>query len=440
MSKPHIIYMHSHDTGRFIQPQGYAVPTPNLQKFAQSGSYFRNNFCIQPCCSASRAALLTGTYPHENGMFGLAHRGWSLNNYNEHIIHTLHDQGYTSALSGVQHVTDFRNGEAHEVIGYKRKLDFDHSDSAHEDADTAAVKYLAEEHTQPFFLAVGFVATHRDFLPATEADDPRYIAVPPFLPDTEKNRQDMADYHASARYLDAAMQRVLQAVDDNNLTDNTIIIITTDHGIPFPYAKCNLTDHGLGTMLMMRGPGIPESQAYDAMTTHMDIFPTLCEILDIEKPSRLRGSSLLPLFNKEVAEVHDYVFGEVTYHAAYEPMRSIRSNRHKLIVRYNKDWMRAPLPNCDAGYSKTTWLDAGWADLKYHEVELYDLIFDPIERQNLVNDPAYQDIKNDLLMRLDEEMKNTNDPLREGPVPMPSGAEYNPVDGMHASEKPVVAQ
>src|SRR5690348_10466006 len=86
---PNIVYIHSHDSGRYLQPYGYAVPTPNLQRLATEGVLFRRAFSAAPTCSPSRAALLTGQCPHRNGMFGLAHRGFSLNDYNKHIVHTL---------------------------------------------------------------------------------------------------------------------------------------------------------------------------------------------------------------------------------------------------------------------------------------------------------------------------------------------------------------
>ena len=76
--KPNIIYIHSHDTGRYVQPYGYNVPTPNLQRLAEEGALFRQAFCVAPTCSASRAALLTGQVPHSAGMTGLVNRGFSL--------------------------------------------------------------------------------------------------------------------------------------------------------------------------------------------------------------------------------------------------------------------------------------------------------------------------------------------------------------------------
>ncbi len=76
--RPNILYLHTHDIGRYVQPYGYAVPTPHLQALAEEGVLFRQAFCANPTCSASRATLLTGMYPHNNGMTGLAHRGWAL--------------------------------------------------------------------------------------------------------------------------------------------------------------------------------------------------------------------------------------------------------------------------------------------------------------------------------------------------------------------------
>ena len=119
MNRPNILYIHSHDTGRYVQPYGHAVATPCLQSLAEEGVLFRQNFCINPTCSPSRAALLTGCYPHENGMTGLAHRGWSLNDYSQHIIHTLRKEGYLSVLAGAQHIAS-HTGEkrAWQTIGY----------------------------------------------------------------------------------------------------------------------------------------------------------------------------------------------------------------------------------------------------------------------------------------------------------------------------------
>src|SRR3954453_20221149 len=101
---PNILYIHSHDTGRYIQPYGKAVATPNLQRLAEEGGLFRNAHDANPTCSPARACLLTGQPGHSNGMLGLAHRGFSMLDYKRHILHQLKAQGYHAELAGLQHI------------------------------------------------------------------------------------------------------------------------------------------------------------------------------------------------------------------------------------------------------------------------------------------------------------------------------------------------
>ena len=100
MSRLNILYIHSHDTGRYVQPYGYAVETPRIQQLAEEGVLFRQAFCANPTCSASRSVLLTGRYAHSNRMIGLAHRGSRLNDYRQHLASFLSRNGYETALSG----------------------------------------------------------------------------------------------------------------------------------------------------------------------------------------------------------------------------------------------------------------------------------------------------------------------------------------------------
>src|SRR5450432_4840415 len=118
-NRPNILYIHSHDTGRYLEPYGHAVPAPNLQRLAEGGVLFRKAFNAAPTCSPSRASLLTGMCPHSNGMFGLAHRGFVLNDYKQHVLHTLRPAGYYSALFGIQHVAKDQN-----IIGYDKVQTF----------------------------------------------------------------------------------------------------------------------------------------------------------------------------------------------------------------------------------------------------------------------------------------------------------------------------
>jgi arylsulfatase A-like enzyme len=433
MRRPNILYIHSHDTGRYVQPYGHAIPTPNVQRLAEQGVLFRQAFSAAPTCSPSRAGLLTGQCAHSSGMLGLAHRGFSLRDYSQHLVHTLREAGYYSALVGIQHIA-----QDPAVIGYDRVIQpvnnyvkgVRGTVCTVENAAPAAVDFLSSGPSQPFFLSVGYYETHTEFHPPGPAEDPRYTLPPHALPDTPETRQDMAAFKATARVLDQGIGAVLDALDANGLADDTLVICTTDHGIGLPGMKCHLTDHGIGVMLTMRGPGgFSGGQVCDGMVSHVDIFPTLCEVLEIAPPPWLQGRSMMPLIRGEVEQINEEVFAEVTYHAAYEPQRAVRTHRWKYIRRYD-DRHRPVLTNCDDLPSKEMWLSHGWRERHVPPEELYDLIFDPNESHNLAGDPAFAEVLGEMRGRLDRWMQATDDPLLRGPVPAPSGAELSDPDSV----------
>lgn len=430
---PNILYIHSHDTGRYTSPYGYNMPTPNLQKLAEGGVVFRGAFCAAPTCSPSRASLLTGACPHSNGMLGLAHRGFALHNYQQHIIHTLRrEAGYSSALIGLQHIA--RNPE---IIGY------DHLEvipgNHVEQVAPAAVRFIESKPQQPFWLTVGFQETHRKYRPATAEDDWRFIQPPAPMLDCPITRKDTADFHASLRVLDAGVGQVLEALDKAGLAENTLVISTTDHGIEFPTMKCNLYDGGTAIHLVMRGPGVfAGGKACDAMISQIDLFPTLCDWLQIPHPAWLEGRSFLPVLRGEAQEVNDAVFSEINYHASYEPKRAVRTKRWKYIRSFGS-YHHPVLPNCDDSPSKTLWVDNGWGKMVTPTEELYDLIFDPNERTNLARDPAQQDALQGMKKRLDDWMIATNDPLVHGPVKAPAGARITPENELSPDDPAVIA-
>jgi arylsulfatase A-like enzyme len=230
------------------------------------------------------------------------------------------------------------------------------------------------------------------------------------------------------------MGTVLDGLEANGLADDTLVICTTDHGIAFPGMKCNLTDHGIGVMLIMRGPGgFSGGQVCDAMVSHLDLFPTICELADFEPPDWLQGQSLMPLIRGEATEIHEAVFAEVTYHAAYEPLRCVRTQRHKYIRRF-EDRISPVLPNCDDSLSKGVWMRHGWQEHPPAKEELYDLVFDPNETRNLAGEPSAADVLREMQERLDRWMHETQDPLLCGPVAAPAGAQVNDPDGQSPQE------
>jgi N-sulfoglucosamine sulfohydrolase len=430
MTPPNVLYLHSHDTGRYVQPYGYPVPTPNIQHLADQGVLFRQAFCCAPVCSGSRAALLTGQSTHATGMLGLAHRGYRLTYPERHILHVLRDAGYWSGMIGEQHVSADPTD-----VGYDH---VEHLDTTKvSDVAPAARRLIAERSGTniPFFLSVGFFETHREYFEPSSLRDALYSRAPENIPDTAMTRRDMASFKASARSLDQGVGTVLEALNEHGLVDNTLVILTTDHGLAFPDAKATMYDRGIGVLMIMRGPGgFLGGLVQDALVSQLDLYPTICAIAEIDAPEWLEGESLLPLIHGEVVELHQEVFAEVTFHAAYEPQRAVRTSRYKYMRRFDADHPGRVPANLDDGLTKDALLAAGWADVVPPVEALYDLVLDPAEGHNRIDDPAMATVLADLKARLRDWMVRTNDPLLDGPVLPPAGTVHNTVEQVSASE------
>lgn len=422
-TRPNIVYLHSHDTGRHIAPHGVAVRTPNLQRLAEQGVLFRQAFCAAPTCSPSRAALLTGQCAHRAGMLGLAHRGFRLADPAKHLARQLASHGYHTTLCGVQHEA---HGQDVQSLGYARI----EPTSNRQSGATAAALLDTGKLRPPFFLSVGLFQTHREFPPPAATDpttDPRYVGVPAYLPDTPAIRADVAALNTMATSMDEQFGLVLDAIERNGLADNTLVICTTDHGIAFPNAKCTLRDSGIGVFLLLRGPGgFSDGKVVDALVSHLDVAPTVFDLLGIESAPWFEGRSLRPLVAGEKPSIRDELFAEVTCHAAYEPQRCIRTDRWKYIRRFDRR-DRPVLPNCDDSPTRSAMLDAGVFPRPAEE-SLFDLLADPLERVNLADDPRHATTKRELVQRLDDWMRRTDDPLLGGSFVPPSGAVLNDPD------------
>jgi arylsulfatase A-like enzyme len=235
----------------------------------------------------------------------------------------------------------------------------------------------------------------------------------------------MAAFKASARSLDHGVGGVLNALMDSGLDDRTLVVCTTDHGLALPGLKAGLLDGGIGVMLIVRGPGgFTGGKVIDALVSQIDLYPTFCELAGVDVPEFVQGRSLLSLVRGETGAVRDEVFAEITYHAAYEPQRAVRTDRYKLIRRF--DSFDGPvLPNTDEGPTKDALVELGWAGWATEEERLHDVLLDPGEGRNLIADPAYAGVARDLRKRLSRWMEETGDPLLHGPVGLPPRGRAN---------------
>jgi N-sulfoglucosamine sulfohydrolase len=445
-----IVVVHTDDTGRYIGPYGHDIETPALQSLADDGVLFRDAYCACPTCSPSRGALMTGSSPHSNGLVGLAHRGFAMDDYDRHLAGYLAERGYETVLAGQQHEVDRAGMDdaeaAREVLGYDRVLEgdpgefdlpIDHERTAEDLSNAAAAADYVSETEGPFFLSVGLYNTHKRFPLDQERIDPDCVQVPAPLPDVPAIREEMAAYQVLAEYVDDCVDRVVEALRAAGHLEDTLVVFTTDHGLAFPRMKCDLFEGGTGISLLARFPadaGVESGVAEDALVSNTDLFPTFCEVLGVETPDWVEGTSLMNLVRGETDGVRDAAFSEVTYHAAYEPKRCVRTERYTYIRRFDEGYRKHVRPNTDPGPSKSFLLDHGFFERERPAEALYDRYHDPNEANNLAKDSDYEAVREELTGRLCEWMERTEDPLLNGPVPKPEGAKINPRDNVDPNQ------
>ncbi|MDR1282037.1 MAG: sulfatase [Opitutaceae bacterium] len=456
-TRPNILYLHAHDMGRYNSIYGYPARTPNMQRLAATGMTFANAHAAAPTCSPSRAALLTGQTAHQAGILGLVHRGFDLKTPEHHLASWLRAHGYRAILCGVQH--EFRH-ELEPVLydqvynagpsGPRDTLTADAAIRCIQDSATPSVTSAASSAAdtavadtapvpKPWFMSVGFFWPHRAYLaappappasPAADADDAPLPPPPDPLPATTGTRRDMADYYASVAHTDAAIGRILDALEHTGQDRNTLVLLTTDHGIAFPLMKCRLTAHGTGVTLVIRHPGhTPAGLTSRALVSHLDIYPTLCDLAAIPTPPWAIGHTLATHLKTATGPVRDDLFAEVNYHAAAEPMRGIRTEKFNYIKLFDTD-PRPPLANIDSGRAKDDWLATGAGARPRDPVQLYDLERDPCETRNVAAQPEYAAVLADMERRLAGWMQRTADPLLSGPLVPPPGARINPRESL----------
>ena len=414
MSKPNIVILVPHDLGQHLGCYGVeAVHSENIDRLAAEGVRFEKSFCTAPQCSPSRASIFTGRYPHSNGVMGLTHAdfAWDFNPGERHLSEILRQAGYHTAL------VDF----GHEVRKGKEQQRFDElltgGDGIERAKRAAAFFRRHKQDEKPFFLEIPFEETHRSEFGFEAAPDWREkgIYVPPYIVEEASSWEEFAGFQGLVRKLDEAVGRIRQALEENGLAEETLLIFTSDHGIPFPRAKCSLYDPGLQVPLILWQKGAPwmNGAVYDQLISNIDYLPTVLDCAGIEIPVNVQGRSFAPLLRGESYKKNQAIFGEMTYHDYYDPRRCIRTWDFKLIVNFTA----APffMDPSQAWQPKCITVNPANPSYAYHPpVELFDLINDPLEFENLAEAPNNASNKRDLLDRLYAWMQATQDPLLEG--------------------------
>ena len=429
--RPNVVLIVTHDTGRHLGCYGWPVATPHLDRLAAEGMRFDRHFCVAAQCSPSRSALMTGRWPHCNGVMGLAPR-WTYHPGERTLAHCLGAAGYETALIGLQH-----EGPEPGRLGYGfaqtalAANGFRYVAGVQAPARTLAAQaaeWLAHRPSaglKPYLLVVGLAETHRPWdRPEYQGEDPGAVRVPPYLPADPRVRSELAAFAGSVRVADEAVGDILRAVDAAGDAERTLVVFTVDHGLAFPRAKGMSYDPGLETALLMRWPGrIAAGRVSDELLCNADLFPTLLGAAGVTEPAGVQGRSFLGLLTGGAHRAREDFFFEMTWHDRYNPHRGVRTRRYKYIRNFGSlplVFLPGDIYHSPSGEVVRERYSAQTRPAE----ELYDLARDPLESHNLSDDPECAETLGALRAQVAGWMRETDDPLLRGPVeppPAPAG-------------------
>lgn len=409
------------------------IDTPNFDRVASEGVRFTNFFTSNPKCSPCRASLLTGR------------NTWQLGSGAMHVNHfpadiavypsLMQQAGYHVGLTG----KGWGPGDAKKVAGFKHnpagptyekhRTTPPANGIANTDYAECFNDFLDQKPDGvPFCHWLGFKEPHRKYEWGSGEKlgiDPGQIDVPDYFPDTDLVRTDIADYAAEVEYCDRHIGRVLQTLEDRGELDNTLIAITSDHGMPFPYVKGQIHEDGFHLPLAIRwGNVIQPGRVVDDFVGMRDLAPTFLEAAGIEPASTMTGTSLLPILKSpasgKVTDRPDFALvGKERHdlgrpHDWGYPVRAIRTPQWLYVRNFHPERWPAgnpetDYPNCDPSPTKELVKALGgyYYDLSFGKratEELYDLSNDPRGIINLANSPAHSNIVSDLRYQMMSEL------------------------------------
>ena len=432
---PNILFIVSEDNGPEMGCYGTPIATPHLDGLAKEGTLFRHAYVPQAGCSQSRAAFLTGLYPHQNGQIGLA--TWKYAMYSKttpNVVTTLKQAGYRTGIIGKLHVNpkeafpfDFK---AIGTSNFSRKDMANYFEQA---------RRFMNGSRRPFYLQVNFPDAHRPFIkqidglpakPLTGAD----VKALPFMGINHPElRQQTADYYNCMMRLDTYIGRLLQVLEATGKAKDTVVVYIGDHGADVMRGKRTSYEGGVRIPMIIRWSGARAGQRRTELVSTLDLFPTFCEIAGARVPKALEGRSLKPLVHGQTPAWRRYLFTEFHVHSNHNPwpQRTVRDERFKLI--HNPVATKAGVVN--PGYDFTMGkkffgtpeaellakaparVRAAYALMRTPPpYELYDLQADPHEFNNLADHPAHARIRDRLIAELKRWQKETHDPLADPAV------------------------
>ncbi|XP_071968437.1 N-sulphoglucosamine sulphohydrolase [Engystomops pustulosus] len=434
-----------------------AIRTPHLRELARRSVIFKNAFTSVSSCSPSRGAILTGLPQHQNGIYGLHQDAHHFNSFDEvrSLPLLLSQAGIRTGIIGKKHVGpepvypfDFAYTEENSsVLQVGRNITR---------IKLLVRKFLQSEDERPFFLYVAFHDPHRcghsqpqygsfcekfgngdpgmgripDWTP--QYYTPEQVQVPYFIQDTPSARADLAAQYTTIGRMDQGIGLVLSELRSAGHENDTLVIFSSDNGIPFPNGRTNLYWSGRAEPLLISSPGHPRcsGQVSQSFASLLDITPTVLDWFSIQYPDykifgknvKLTGKSLLPALEAE--QPWSTVFGSQSHHeiTMYYPMRSVQHLHYLLIHNLNykmpfpidQDFYVSPtfqdLLNRTVSGQPTNWFKTLHGYYYRERWELYDRSKDLSEVRNVAGDPDYSEVLRILQELLRKWQWETSDP------------------------------
>jgi arylsulfatase A-like enzyme len=410
--------------------------TPTLDRLAREGVLFENAFAASPSCTPSRAALLTGQW---HWRLEESANLWSALRFDYPTYPDLLERaGYHVGLTG-KGWGPGRNepgGRAHNPAG--------------KSYETLEAFLDARPNGRPFAYWFGSSDPHREYDAGSgvrSGIDPARLRLFPHLPDVREVREDVADYVLEAQRFDRDVGRLLHVLEERGELERTVVVVTSDNGMPFPRCKANLYDCGTHVPLVARWPArFRRGARVSAFASLVDLAPTFLELAGVDPPAATSGRSLLPLLQPSTAVAaaaardhaltgkERHVPGQEKPDVGGTPMRAIRTRDFLYVRNFRPDRWPAGTPDaeravvegrwladCDNGPSKTYLADRreldaaarrAWdlAFAKRPAEELYDLRQDPGQLTNVADRPEYADARRRLSEQLLAELRAAGDP------------------------------
>ncbi len=438
--RPNILFAIADDWG-WPHAGAYGDPvvkTPTFDRVAAGGLLFTNAYVSSPSCTPSRNAILTGQY---HWRLGWGANLWSkLDTKHQTFPNLLEDAGYFTGFYrkswGPGRLDNWKDHPNKHPVGQQFK--------------SVDKFFEALPDDRPFCFWFGSSDPHRGYKVGSGVEsgmDIQDIQMFKHYPDSDTIRSDIADYYFEVQRFDRELGEVLDKLAALGKLENTIVVVTGDHGMPFPRCKGNLYDSGVRVPMAVMGPNVRGSkrEISDFVST-TDLAPTLLEAAGVTVPDAMTGKSWSTILDSSnsgrIDENRDHVFVGKERHVPCQeapdfggtPMRAIRTDDYLFIRNFEPDRWPAGTPDfenatikgvwfgdVDNGPTKTYMLDNQDLDdehrrsyalafAKRPEFELYDLTSDPDQINNVADNSDYADILAVLAARLTKELARTDDP------------------------------